>query len=144
MTHLMYIKCCGFFEILDSQGPVFSVASITDINQNTDPGKSYATVTWSVPTATDNSGNPATVTESHVPGQFPIGTYMVVYTAKDAADNTATLSFTIIITGLFFFVVKPAKLLKTTTTTTTTKLKFFTFKFLSTLTRDLRSQYVIT
>ena len=78
---------------------MFSVASISDINQNTEPGESYATVTWTVPTATDNSGNPPTVTASHTPGQFDIGTYTVVYTAKDAADNTAMLSFIITITG---------------------------------------------
>ena len=56
-------------------------------------------MTWTVPTATDNSGNAPTLTESHAPGQFPIGANTVVYTAKDAADNTATLSFTITITG---------------------------------------------
>ena len=93
------VKISCFFEISDNEIPVFSVASITDISQNTDAGESYATVTWTVPTATDNSGNAPTVTASHTPGQFPIGTYTVVYTAKDAADNTATLSFTIIITG---------------------------------------------
>ena len=86
--------------LLDNEIPVFSVASISDINQNTDPGESYATVTWTVPTATDNSGNAPTVTESHTPGQFATGTYTVVYTAKDAADNTETLSFTITIAGI--------------------------------------------
>ena len=88
-----------FFKTSDKEIPVFSVASISDINQNTDSDESYATVTWTVPTATDNSGNAPTVTASHTPGQFPIGTYTVVYTAKDNADNTATLSFTITITG---------------------------------------------
>ena len=90
---------CYIFTIPDNEIPVFSVASLSDINQNTDSGESYATVTWTVPTATDNSGNVPTVTASHMPGQFPIGTYTIVYTAKDAADNTATLSFTITITG---------------------------------------------
>ena len=93
------LNFCGFFEISDNEIPVFSVASISDMNQNTDPDESYATVTWTIPTVTDNSGNPPTVTESHTPGQFPIGAYTVAYTAKDAADNTATLSFTITITG---------------------------------------------
>ena len=49
--------------------------------------------------ATDNSGNAATVTKSHSPGNFGIGTYEVIYTAKDAEGNTATLSFNITITG---------------------------------------------
>ena len=91
----------GFLKISDNEIPVFSVASISNINQNTDAGKPYSTVTWTVPTATDNSGNAPTVTESHTPGKFPIGTYTVVYTAKDADDNTATLSFTIIVTGWY-------------------------------------------
>ena len=94
-------KLCCISETSDKEIPVFSVASVSDVNLNTDAGEPYATVAWTVPTATDNSGNPPTVTESHTPGQFPIGTYTVVYTAKDAADNTATLSFTITITGLY-------------------------------------------
>ena len=91
--------CFVLFSISDNEIPVFSVASISDINQNTDSGKAYASVTWTVPTASDNSGNAPTVTASHTPGQFPIGTYTVVYTAKDGADNTATLSFTIVVAG---------------------------------------------
>ena len=63
------------------------------------PGEKYAAVTWSIPTATDNSGTDLTVTNSHSRGNFDIGTYSVVYTAKDPSDNTATLSFTITITG---------------------------------------------
>ena len=86
-------------EISDNEIPQFSVASISDINQNTDSGESYATVMWTIPTVTDNSGNAPTVTASHTPGQFSIGAHTVLYTAKDAADNTATLSFTITITG---------------------------------------------
>ena len=97
LTTLLNLR--GFFKISDNEIPVFSVAAISDINQNTARDESYATLTWTIPTATDNSGNPPTVTESHTPGQFPIGTYTVVYTAKDEADNTATLSFTITITG---------------------------------------------
>ena len=92
----VFVSCS---KISDNEIPVFSVTSISNINQNTDAGKAYASVTWTVPTATDNSGNAPTVTVSHTPGQFPIGTYTVVYTAKDAADNAATLSFTITITG---------------------------------------------
>ena len=102
LLHLIFfvLFCFVCFLIIsDNEIPVFSVTSIGNINQNTDAGKAYATVTWTVPTATDNSGNALTLTASHTPGQFPIGTYTVVYTAKDADDNTAMLSFTITITG---------------------------------------------
>ena len=95
----MYDSFSFFFSISDNEIPVFSVASIANINQNTDAGEAYATVTWTIPTVTDNSGNAPIVTASHTPGQFPIGTYTVMYTAEDAADNTATLSFTITIAG---------------------------------------------
>ena len=73
---------------------------MNDLNLNTEPGQRYATVTWDVPTATDNSGNVPTVIASHVPPiQLEIGTYTVEYTARDADGNEARLSFTIAITG---------------------------------------------
>ena len=67
------VKLCGLFKISDNEIPVFRVASISDINLNTDVEKPYTTVTWTVPIVTDNSGNDPTVTESHTPGQIPIG-----------------------------------------------------------------------
>ena len=92
-----------FLKISDNEDPTFSVASINNIAQGTDTGESYATVAWIVPTATDNSGNTPTVTVTPAnyvpPMQLNIGTYTVMYTATDPASNTATLSFTITITG---------------------------------------------
>ena len=92
-----------FLKISDNEEPTFSVASINNIAQGTDTGESYATVAWIVPTATDNFGNTPTVTVTPTnyvpPMQLNIGTYTVMYTATDAASNTATLSFTITITG---------------------------------------------
>ena len=82
-----------------TEKPVFNPVSLFDINLNNEPGQKYASVTFTDPTATDNSGNAATVTKSHSPGVFDIGTYEVIYTAKDAEGNTAYLSFNITITG---------------------------------------------
>ena len=103
MNILDNLKYHGLFVISDNENPKFSVASINNIDQGTDTGKSYATVTWTVPTATDNSGNNPTpvVTPSNYspPMQLNVGTYSVTYTATDAAGNTATLSFTITVRG---------------------------------------------
>ena len=92
-----------FWILSDNEDPTFSVPSINDIEQDTDTGESYATVSWNVPTATDNSGNIPTVTVTpsnyNPPMQLNVGTYPVTYTAADTAGNTATLSFTITVRG---------------------------------------------
>ncbi len=54
-----------------------------------------AVAMWSAPGAGDNCGV-TSFTASHVEGSvFPVGTTTVTYTAKDAANNTATCSFLI-------------------------------------------------
>ena len=92
-----------FSVISDDEDPKFSVDSINNIDQGTDTGQSYATVTWTVPTASDNSGNNPTVSVTpsnfNPPIQLNDGTYNVIYTATDTAGNTATLSFTITVRG---------------------------------------------
>ena len=87
------------FQISDNEKPVYNPALIPNINQNNEPGQKYASVTWTIPTPSDNSGTISSMTNSHSPGNFDIGTHTVVYTAKDPSDNTATLTFTITITG---------------------------------------------
>ena len=65
--------------------------------ENTQVGSNSAVVTWTEPTATDNSGMAATVTQSHQPGQsFPVGTTEVTYTFTDQAGNQATCQFEVI------------------------------------------------
>ena len=59
-------------------------------------GNTSRIVTWTEPTATDNSGMTPTVTQSHQPGDmFPVGTTQVLYTFSDAAGNEAICSFAI-------------------------------------------------
>lgn len=56
-----------------------------------------AKASWTVPTFTDACG-PVTVTSTHRPGDtFDAGRTTVVYTARDAASNTATCSFEVIV-----------------------------------------------
>ena len=72
----------------------------TNINQNTDTNSATAAVSWTPPTSTDNSGEGATFTSSHNPGDsFNIGNTTVTYTATDSHSNQATASFDVIVTG---------------------------------------------
>ncbi|XP_038068995.1 mucin-17-like isoform X23 [Patiria miniata] len=51
---------------------------------------------WTEPTATDNSGEPPSVTKTHEPGtEFSDGNTTVAYTFTDAAGNQANCSFVV-------------------------------------------------
>ncbi len=94
-----------------------------------------ALVSWTAPTATDNCTPPSvTFTTSPTTGLtngsgFPIGTTTVTYTATDAKNNTATCSFSVIVTLIDpcltditppVLTACPANISLTTTGTTTT------------------------
>ena len=82
----------------DSEDPTISNMP-TDVTQNTDSGVSNAVVTWTEPTASDNSGD-VTLTSTHSPGDtFPIGSTPVIYTAVDSSSNSVIDIFTITING---------------------------------------------
>ena len=70
------------------------------VNVSTDDNSPNATVQWTPPTASDNSGGAVTLTSDYSPGDtFPIGTTTVTYTATDAYGNTATSTFNVVVTG---------------------------------------------
>ena len=72
----------------------------SNIQQNTDAQLTTATVTWTPPTTSDNSGGNVVLTSSHSPGHvFNIGTFTVTYTATDPYSNEATASFTVTVKG---------------------------------------------
>ena len=77
-----------------------------DITVNNDAGQSFAVVTWTAPTVTDNSGF-YTLSSSHSSGaSFSIGITTVTYTVVDAAGNTASYSFKITVVGkLIYFIL---------------------------------------
>ena len=59
-------------------------------------GSRFQTVSWTEPTASDNSGNIPIRLKSHSPGgPFPIGVTQVGYIFLDMAGNEASCSFTI-------------------------------------------------
>lgn len=58
-----------------------------------------ASVSWTAPTATDESGSVSS-TSDYTPGAFfPIGTTTVTYTFTDPAGNEARCLFNVIVTG---------------------------------------------
>jgi hypothetical protein len=78
---------CSFnVTVVDNTVPVINncPANIVTCNPN---------VTWTAPTATDNCG--VTTFTNDAPASFPVGVTTVIYTAKDAANNTTTCSFTV-------------------------------------------------
>ncbi len=90
---MLLIKC------VDNEAPV--IANVPDpITQDTDFKSATATVTWTVPTATDNSGGDVTLSSTHEPGDsFNIGTTTVTYTATDLYGNIKTESFDVTVNG---------------------------------------------
>ena len=69
---------------------------------NTDDSLPNAIVSWTPPTASDNSGEAVTLTSDYSPGDtFPIGTTTVTYTATDSYGNIATSTFDVVVTGKY-------------------------------------------
>ncbi|XP_033097160.1 mucin-12-like [Anneissia japonica] len=85
---------CTFYAVVnDCESPTLSSIP-NDISVDSDPGSSSVVVSWSSPTATDNSGVQPTLTASIQPGSvFQIGTTEVVYTATDMDGNSDQISF---------------------------------------------------
>jgi hypothetical protein len=76
------------------------VLSACPQNQTLTTTTGSATATWTAPTATDNCAGSVTVTSLNSTGQiFAVGATTVTYTARDAAQNTATCSFVITVTA---------------------------------------------
>ena len=93
-----FIYCGHELGFADDENPAIS-STPADISQSTDATLATAVVTWTPPTASDNSGA-VTLTSSHNPGDtFSLGVTTVTYTAVDAASNMVTDSFMVTITG---------------------------------------------
>ncbi|XP_072033081.1 lactadherin-like [Amphiura filiformis] len=70
------------------------------ITTNTDSNSATAAVSWTDPTASDNSGAVTLTSDGTSGSNFPIGTTTVTFTATDPSGNQATDSFTITVTDL--------------------------------------------
>jgi spore coat protein A, manganese oxidase len=86
----------------DATPPTLSACPANQ-NLTTTGTATTATVTWTVPTATDNCSTPSvTFTTSPTAnltngGQFPIGTTTVTYMAMDGNNNMSMCSFTVVV-----------------------------------------------
>ena len=88
------------FVFTDNEAPIINFCP-GDQHANTTSGSPTGTVSWTAPTATDNSGV-ANVTSTHDPGDsFQIGTTSVTYMAIDQSSNMANCTFSIVIAGSF-------------------------------------------
>jgi hypothetical protein len=92
------ITTCTFnITYVDTTAPVITGCPANIVVGNA-PGMCSNTVSWTPPTASDNCTDigPVVLTSDHTPGTvFPKGTTTVTYTAKDAANNISTCSFTV-------------------------------------------------
>ena len=92
-----------FYLLSDEEPPVFANLPPKELNQMADPGVATATVTWTEPTVTDNSGAALTVSSNYQSGdKFILGITPVIYSAVDSHGNNATYSFNVIIEGWSF------------------------------------------
>lgn len=89
--------CKFYIEVVDDENPVLNNCP-GNIAQDNDAGLCGAVVTWADPTISDNCPG-STLSGSHSSGDFfPVGTTTVTLTATDAAGNTDSCSFDVVIT----------------------------------------------
>ena len=88
---------CTFVVTVNDNEPIAIANCPADIMQDVSPGQPSTSVSWTLPTASDNCPG-ASISGSHNPGdQFFIGITIVTYTASDANGNTATCTFNVIV-----------------------------------------------
>ena len=90
----------ALFVYADNEAPNITFCP-GDQHATTDNGSPTGTVSWTEPTATDNS-ELVNVMSTHHPGDsFQIGTTTVTYTAIDPSSNMANCTFSVVVTGSF-------------------------------------------
>ena len=89
---------CSFaVTVTDTQAPIIQCPG--PVTLSTDPGMCTAVVTFADATATDNCTNPPAITNLGLASgsTFPVGTTNVTFRATDAAGNSATCSFAVVV-----------------------------------------------
>ncbi|XP_072024954.1 hyalin-like [Amphiura filiformis] len=82
--------------VADNELPVWN-GMPSDVTQNNDLNQPTAVITWTEPTATDNSGVVSLPSDYQSGDRFAIGVTIVTYTAVDGSANEATAHFIITI-----------------------------------------------
>ena len=99
LSYYFYLFCV-FFTVGDSVPPVVSGCPTQDVTGTVLQGASTAVVSWTAPTATDNSGGFVSVVSNRSPGQsFNIGMTAIQYTFTDPSGNPAFCRFTVTVSS---------------------------------------------
>ncbi|XP_033636709.1 uncharacterized protein LOC117297670 [Asterias rubens] len=86
--------CWTNFTVIDKEAP--NITCPENIVNNTEPGLPNATVVWSEPIVTDNSGQDVLFLGDVNSGStFDIGSHVVIYNATDSSNNINYCNFTI-------------------------------------------------
>ena len=89
------VETCSFnVEVIDTTRPVINNCP-ADIRVDNEPGFCKARVTWVEPTATDECAVLSLTSNFNSGDDFPVGEYLVIYTATDINGNISTCNFTI-------------------------------------------------
>jgi HYR domain/FG-GAP-like repeat/FG-GAP repeat len=89
-------SCQATVTVVDTTKPVISCPTNVVVTLPPNTMNTGMVVNYPAPTATDNCSAVPTITTSHGSGSiFPVGVTTVNVTAKDAANNQATCSFTV-------------------------------------------------
>ncbi|XP_072177721.1 hyalin-like [Diadema setosum] len=91
------MTCAFTINVTDMEKPTISCPD--DISTTTTPGMSTGQMNWTLPEASDNSGNVNVIRDTNgtISDIFPIGISRVWYTAMDDAGNTNNCSFAVTI-----------------------------------------------
>ena len=101
----MFLYLNYIVNAIDTEVPIISGTPSAQ-NVNTDASLPSTTVSWTPPTASDNSGEAVTLTSNYSPGDtFPIGTTTVTYTATDTNGNIGTSTFNVVVTGKYILYI---------------------------------------
>ena len=100
---------------MDTIPPVISC--INDIVQTVNFGTPGTSVSWTEPTATDNSGIVSLTQRTHAPGNFfLVGSTDVTYTFTDGSGNSANCIFTVTVVERKYCYFLPLKCLREVST----------------------------
>ena len=86
---------------LESTPPVLQLENPSP--KPADPGECYATVNFTMPTGSDDSGHVLVSSDGRYNSgdQFPVGETKVDFTAVDPSDNIARAHVMIVVTGMY-------------------------------------------
>jgi gliding motility-associated-like protein len=88
------------FDVVINDAELPTITCLADIAQNNDPGQCSAVVTYVAPVGADNCPGATTIQTGGLSSGsvFPVGTTTNTYEVTDAAGNTVTCSFDVVIT----------------------------------------------